>query len=395
MNYLNNPPKNLLPLFLMDILQRKTDEDHRLNQEEIIRILEEEYQMKASRKTIRRTFEYLTDLNIGIQHEVTKKNTPQLERNEQSGKMEKVLDKDGKPVMMEIENWDNYYLIRDFEKSEIRLLIDSLLFSRLMPKKQCIDLAEKLAALAGPSFDRNAKYIHSLQGSEITNPETMLNVEILNEAISNKKWVAFYYKGYEADKKLHPRSRLPEDQNKCTALPLQLLLMDGCYYLICINRFRSGYGRWNYQMEYMTDMEILDQPPADYDKTKIPERVFNVDLGQYIKDNHPFYGRKATQVKMLTDRSMVDEVLHELGSDLTITQQENGPNIVTGKVNRFVLMRFAKLHAPHVKVLEPEDIVEYMQRWAQRVSKEYGISGEKTKPCLYDHDSETEETEET
>ena len=72
-------------------------------------------------------------MNIGIQHEVTKKNTPQLERNEQSGKMEKVLDKDGKPVMMEIENWDNYYLIRDFEKSEIRLLIDSLLFSGLMP----------------------------------------------------------------------------------------------------------------------------------------------------------------------------------------------------------------------------------------------------------------------
>ena len=383
MNYLENPPKNLLPLYLMDILQRKTDEDHRLNQDEIIRILENEYQMKASRKTIRRNFEYLVELNIGIQYEVTKKSTPQLEWNKKTGKHEKVLDKNGKPVMMEIENWDNYYLIRDFEKSEIRLLIDSLLFSGLLPKHQCVDLACKLAALAGPSFNENANYIYSPNAAELSNPEMMLNVEILNEAIAKRKWVAFYYKTHGIDKKLHFRSRLQEDQNKKIVLPLQLVFLEGRYYLICLNRFPKGYGRYNYLMEYMTEMEILDQPPEDYDETKIPERAYHVDLGQYLKENHPFYGKKVTQVKMLVDSSMVEEVLHELGSDLTITEQERGPNIVTGKVNRFVLMRFAKLHAPHVKILEPEEVVERMREWALRVSKEYGEPKSEPLTSLY------------
>ena len=43
------PPKKLLIMNILDILRKYTDENHRLSQNDILEILEREYQMKTER----------------------------------------------------------------------------------------------------------------------------------------------------------------------------------------------------------------------------------------------------------------------------------------------------------------------------------------------------------
>ena len=53
---------------ILDILQRYTDEDHRLSQKDIIDILANEYDMKADRKSIRRNIMNLMDCGYEIEY---------------------------------------------------------------------------------------------------------------------------------------------------------------------------------------------------------------------------------------------------------------------------------------------------------------------------------------
>ena len=101
-----------LILNILDILKKYTDEVHRLSQKDIIIILENEYQMKADRKSIKRNLENLKEYGYNIEcSEKTRINN----RGE-----EEIITTD-------------YYLDRDFTDSELRLLIDSVLFSKQIP----------------------------------------------------------------------------------------------------------------------------------------------------------------------------------------------------------------------------------------------------------------------
>ena len=47
-------PKKLVILYILDILQKYTDEEHRLSQKEIQDILNREYEMTVDRKAVKR-----------------------------------------------------------------------------------------------------------------------------------------------------------------------------------------------------------------------------------------------------------------------------------------------------------------------------------------------------
>ena len=53
----------------------------------------------------------------------------------------------------------DFYLERDFSDAELRLLIDSLLFSKHIPYSQCKELIEKLEGLSNKYFEAKVKHI--------------------------------------------------------------------------------------------------------------------------------------------------------------------------------------------------------------------------------------------
>lgn len=117
--------KKLLVLYILDILQKYTDEEHRLSQKEILEILRKEYEMIVDRKTVRRNLLNLMEYDCEIEcREVLRKKT----------------DRSDSSYLGECEEeeaiWTDFYLKHKFTDEELRLLIDSVLFSRHIPYRQ-------------------------------------------------------------------------------------------------------------------------------------------------------------------------------------------------------------------------------------------------------------------
>lgn len=128
-------PKKLIIMNILDILKRYTDENHRLSQKEIQDILEREYDMTVERKAVKRNLMNLIEFGYNINY---------------SESVRIFKDKDGK----EQENviLSDFYLEREFTDSELRLLIDGVLFSNHIPYKQDKELVDKLASLSNIYF---------------------------------------------------------------------------------------------------------------------------------------------------------------------------------------------------------------------------------------------------
>ena len=158
-------PKKLLIMNILDILRRFTDADHRLSQKDIIDILKRDYEMDADRKAIRRNILDLIDFGYEIEYTSTVRRMT----NPKTGETE------------ESEILSDFYLNRDFTDAELRLLIDSLLFSKHIPYSQCKELVKKLEGLSSEYFHAHVRHIHTMPETLPQNPQLFLTIETLDE----------------------------------------------------------------------------------------------------------------------------------------------------------------------------------------------------------------------
>lgn len=168
--------KKQIIINILDILKRYTDEDHRLSQKEIADILKNEYNMVIDRKSVKRNLSNLLEFGYPIEYSESIRMVP----NPKTGELEK-------NYML-----SDFYLEREFSDAELRLLIDSLLFSKHIPYSQCKDLIRKLEGLSNKYFESKVKHICTLPNNKTANKQLFYTIDILDEAISKEKQVKFY-----------------------------------------------------------------------------------------------------------------------------------------------------------------------------------------------------------
>lgn len=200
-------PKKMLTLYILDILERFSDEKHRLSQKQIQDILADEnekYHMSVERKAIKRNIEELKDAGYDIQHE---------EKPRGAGTKANDI-------------WTGFYIERDFTNVELKYLIDSVVFSRHIPPKQKEDLIKKLEKLSNKYFSAATSALSMENKDTEINPAWFWNLEVLDEAIDQKHSVTFDYFDYGEDKKLHLK-------NSHEVNPYKIVAKNDHYYLIC------------------------------------------------------------------------------------------------------------------------------------------------------------------
>ncbi|HHU60114.1 TPA: WYL domain-containing protein, partial [bacterium] len=139
-------PKKLLIISILDILRKYTDENHRLSQKDIVDILRTDYNIEVDRKAVKRNLMYLIDFGYEIEYS----ETIRMVQNSKTGELE------------ESSILSDFYLVRDFTDAELRLLIDSLLFSKHIPYNQCMELITKLEKLSNKYFRSRVSHIHMM-----------------------------------------------------------------------------------------------------------------------------------------------------------------------------------------------------------------------------------------
>ena len=344
-------PKKLLIFNILDILQKYTDADHRLSQKEIEEILKNEYSMTVDRKAVKRNLMDLIDFGYEIEYSESVRMVP----NRKTGEFE------------ESYVLSDFYLVRDFTDSELRLLIDGLLFSKHIPYSQCKELVEKLEGLSNTYFRSRVKHIATLNDNSTDNKQVFFNVEQIDEAIAHNKKIAFKYLEYGTDKKIHPKKRSDGSEIYIVS-PYQMAAKEGKYYLIC--NFDKYDDISNYRIDRIKEIEILDEKAKPFEKLR-GSNGRPLDLSEYMKKHIYMYSSDNCRATLRIVKPMISDIIDMFGKDVSFSEETGDGVTVTVNANEMSIEHFAQSFAPDVIILEPKALAEKVKNRLQQAVEKY------------------------
>ncbi len=320
--------KKLYILYILEILKRYSDADHRLTQQDIIRYMEKDYGAVCDRKTISRNIGDLMEAGYEIEH-----------------------DRQG-----------YYFDGRTFEDSELRLLIDSVMASRYIPKKHADDLVSRLIEQSGVHFKKRIRHIYSLDNMErAERNELFWNLECIGDAIEDNRQIAFYYNKYGEDKKLHRTT-----ERKHVVNPYYITIANGRYYLVGNNDKYSDIT--HFRMERISDVEILEDIRRP--KEEITDFKDGQGLSKHMLEHVYMFSGPSVRVMLKVGADGINDCIDWLGRDVGI-RKEDDFFIVDTVTNKQAIKYWAVQFGEKVEVLSPPDLREDIRRMVETMCEKY------------------------
>lgn len=343
--------KKLLIVNILDILRKFTDENHRLSQKEIADILRDKYDMQVERKAVKRNLMDLIEFGYEIEYTETIRMTP----NPKTGEPE------------ENQMLSDFYLVRDFTDSELRLLIDSLLFSKHIPYAQCRALVGKLEGLSSKYFQSRIGHIRTMADNAPQNKQLFLNIETIDEAITNGKQIAFHYNSFGTDKKMHPRKSADGSVREYVINPYQIAAANGRYYLIC------NYDKYdnvsNYRLDRITDIRLLDTPVKPMRQVRGLEH--GLDLPKHMAEHIYMFGGESAPVTFTVKKNLLNDVMDWFGSEIMFLEETDDAVTAKVTVNLAAMRLWALQYALYVRILSPQSLADNVRNDLQKAIKSY------------------------
>ena len=264
-------PKKLALLRILEILKQYSDYDHPLKQEDIADHLERDYGIAIERKAIGRNLSLLKEAGYDI----------------------------------ESDRRGSYLAAREFDDSELRMLIDGVLASKYITAKHSKDLIEKLCSLSNQFFRSNVKNIWSVnEWSKTDNCALFYNIEIIDTAIEKGKQIFFSYNKYGADKKLHKTS------DQCVT-PYQMILHNQKYYLIACNEKWKNLG--HYRLDRITDIRLSEENATPLRSLAGHEN--GIDYREYATSLPYMFTDRMENIVFLAESGIVDQIVDWFGDN--------------------------------------------------------------------------------
>lgn len=321
--------KKMLNMLILELLQECSDENHRLTQQEIIKLLDQNYGMECDRRSVKSNILSLKEMGYDISME------------------------------------NGCYLVeREFEEAELRLLIDSVLFSKNITSRQAKILIGKLRAQANKYFDVKVSHVANLpELFHADNKQVMYALNDINDAISQKNKISFDYNDYGPDFKLHHKR-----EEKYIVNPYQMVANNGRYYLI------GNYDKYDdishYRIDRMTDVEILPEKAKRISQIKGMENGFS--LPKHMAEHIYMFSGESVQIKLLAKKSQMNELIDWFGKDFTILGEKEEEYLITLRCNERAMYYWALQYGPFVEILEPLQLRTEIQEAINEMQKKYG-----------------------
>lgn len=306
--------KKLALIRILQIFKKYTDFNHPLLQEDVADLLEREYGIILERKAIGRNISLLKEAGFEI-----------------------VSTKKG-----------SYLEEREFEDSELRMLIDGVLSSKYITAKHSKDLIEKLAGMSNLYFRSHVKNIYSVNDwSKTDNQALFYNIELIDTAIENRAQIKFDYNKYGTDKKLHKSSK-----NRVT--PYQLILHNQRYYLMSYNEY---FGNLTYyRVDHITNM-VLDERPAT-PITKVKGFESGIDYKIFASSLPYMYTDTVENIEFRASKSITDQIIDWFGTNIKITDLDDTTILVSLKASPNAMEHWAMQYINHVEIITPLSLRE-------------------------------------
>lgn len=303
-------------LCILSILEEYSDENHILTQKEIISKMQSEYDRKVDRRTIYAALGALEDFGY------------EISKYEDNGK--------------------GYYIVeRKFTTAEIKLLIDAIYSCQYISQKQTEELLSKLRSFLSVHERKNFNYTNIVASNKKSlNSEMFLNIEIIDEAINNKKKISFVRLDYDYDKTLKPiRKEL------YIANPYMMVCDSTNYYLIAITNRHPDVGY--YRIDMMKDIKILDE---DIDISKKDAKLDSAKKAVYAFSGEP------EQIHLHCDRTALRYVIERFGKDIIIQKNQDESFEALFKASPKGVVYWALQYLDSVEVVSPIGVREEVKK---------------------------------
>lgn len=264
----------------------------------------------------------------------------------------------------------------DFMPSEVRMLIDTVIASSVIPPRQLDDLTRSLKKLSPeeivvPDIRREGHL-------PVTNPDFFLNIEDLNDAILRRKCVEFRLGVFGTDGKLG-LAKAGRRGRPHKVVPMQLLISKGHYYLLA--HYLNSDEIYKFRIDLMKEVRIDEDSSVDPSEAKVNVIKF--------RERHSYMmSGKEVNVELRINKESLHTLYDQFGPNVHFKNEREDTIDVVLKSALYSVLFWALQYYRTVEVLSPPELRQVLAEAGRTISEMY--AGEAGAISLADRQSNDE-----
>ena len=313
--------------YILDYLQRNSHESQPVRATDLISMLDRQHNISCDRKTVYSDIAALQEYGVDI-------------------------------VSLPGRNGGYYIASRNFELSELKLLIDAVQSSRYLTEKKSKELIEKLLNQCNEQDAKLMKRNVLVSGRVKSMNETIYyNVDTIQEAISNNKQITFRYFDWDfgGKRKYREKAYIASPYGLCQD-------NENCYLLALSER----HGITSYRVDRMANIALLDTS-----RTPCPELTGQA-LNEHANRLFQMYSGDALDVKLRFHNSLLNVVIDRFGKDtMLIPDGEEYFNFTVKVAVSPMFLSWVMGFGSKAKILYPQSVVDQLCTLCREAMSQY------------------------
>lgn len=237
-------------LLVQKLLYENTDEQHPLTTFEILEYLQDKG-IVTNRKTLKGDIDLMVESGMDI---------------------------------ITVQSKPNRYFwgAREFEKAELKLLVDAVSSSRFITQRKSRIIAKKIMSLSSINGREELKRnIYAAGRIKADNESFLYIVDAVNEAITRKRKISFQYTDYTPKKK----KILKNDGEVYTLSPYALFWNDDYYYAVGYSDKHKNFS--SFRVDRICNIRMSDEKsvrePDDFSLERYSRQIFEMYDGDTVR----------------------------------------------------------------------------------------------------------------
>ena len=318
-------------LYILNVLKKYSDEEHKLSTSEIREKVNEEYGVDIEQRTIR------TNINL-------------------------LQQKFGYDISTYNDNKIGYYMINDpetdFEPGEIRAIIDTFSYSTFIEPKVAEGIIKKCKKLQNIYENNKIKNykVYSPKG-KTTNVEVIKNIEDISNSIVNKNKIKFDYWKYVIE-----GDRIEKQiVSKPVVSPYAIIYDKQQFYMLGIKEGNDEY--FHYRLDRIKNLEEL--------KEKIEIQKTDKEIEQYVDTSVEVFSGDEVEIEAECDGYLLGEVFEKFGKKVEVQPINKNTFSMKIKANPLGFKLWTMRNLDLVTIKKPESLVKEIKQVMSEAQKRY------------------------
>lgn len=322
--------KNGNILYILNVLKKYSDEEHKLTSVDIQEKIKEIYEVEIDTRTIRRNINLLKEK---FEYDISTRQ----------------------------ENGKGYYISKDpetdFEPGEIRAIIDNFSYANYIVPSISKSIIEKCKNIQNIYENEKLKdYEVYSKDSKTQNVEVIKNIEDITDAIQNKSKIQFEYWKYGLTNKLE---EVIVSTPKVS--PYAMVYNKQEFYLIGIKEGQSNF--YHYRLDRMKNVEIL--------KEKVEIKKSKKQIQEFAESTVEMFGGEKEEIEANVNMILLNAVLDQFGRNVTIIKKDETEFKMLVDTNSMGFRMWAMRNIDMVEVIRPKSLRDEMKDIIKKAEKRY------------------------